>query len=366
MILLSMLMAVIFALLPTSAHAQILNETTFGAGAEVYLPIPVENAIVDGERSRIRTLEVTAQSKLETNPLVSAKLTVGANDSNGDLVFNVREAFANFQEMLPGFSVRAGKFYLPIGILNQTRRMSWAFTSAPFAIDRFLSDEGVVDTGLDFLYEIKLGTQAARPNFQVHAGVTNGYRFDSGVTNGGVKPMTPTHYIRPAITFDLGSSRLTTGLDYIMRVSDAGQTMRMSGLDLELAPAERSDFDWSAQAELYDRAVTTPALPVSEELGGYVFVEKGLGQFAAGLRGDYFQIRSLTDGSGSYRPNMTYGFAPVVSYVGWKNLRAQTQFSVSKETLSGTSGRTEQRLEFRLVGELGDLPKSRTPNRLIN
>ncbi len=327
-----------------------------GAALELYVPLPVENAIPDGERARIRSFEATSVVRLASDaPAFSGKLTIGANDFNGDLTLNIREGFIAAYDLLPNLDLRVGKFFLPFGILNQTRRSAWSFISAPIAIERFLSDQGVADIGIDFRYS--LGT-----SFHLQAGLTNGYRFDSSIANAGAKPMTPTHFVRSSYDFELGESRLTVGANYLMRVNEVGTGLRMSGLDLLYSDRDESNSRvdrWNAQAEIYDRATTLSNLPVTEDIGGYAYAERTLGHYAAGLRADYFQVRSLTDLAGKYRANMNMGLTPVFSYSAYGHLKMQGSYTFSVDTRAGDSTRVEQRIEIRLVTEIGPIPKSR-------
>ena len=335
--------------------AQAEAAVNYGASGELYVPFPVENGQSDAERSRIRTIELTSNAKLdELTPGLAARLTIGATDLSGNLVFNLREGFVQATDLLPGLDVRAGKFFLPVGILNQTRKSAWAFVSSPTFFVRFFDDNGVADTGLDLNY--RFGSQIA-----VRFGLTNGYRFDSATLNGGARPMTPTHFVRPKYSFTAGASKFEVGLNYLGRVSDTGESLKMSGVDFSFAPVTDDHESWSLQAELFDRAVNPPSLPLTEDVGGYAYLERGLNQFAAGARFDYYQIRSLTDASGAYRPNLNIALSPTVVYRGRDHLRLQGSYTYLRETRSGNSDRSEQIIELRLVTEFGNTPKFRTP-----
>ncbi len=349
----AVLWLVVFASLVTGkVSAQ--EKITAGAAAELYVPFPIENAIADGERTRIRSVEFTTQASFDTlSPALRGKLTIGADDVSGALVFNVREGFVLASDLIPQLDLRAGKFFLPIGILNQTRRSAWAFSTAPFAFGRFFDPAGVADTGFEFVYHVS-------PKFRMTAGLTNGYRYDSSIQNGGTRPMTPTHFLRPEFVFELGSSNLKTGLNYLSRVSDVGDSLRVSGIDLRWAPLNASSTSWAAQAEYYDRAVAPNSLPLSEDIGGYAYVEKGVSEaFIAGARIDHYQIRSLTDANGNYRNNSIVTLTPILTYRGRDHLRLQGSYAYLKDTRSGNADRIEQLIELRLSTEFGDCPKAR-------
>lgn len=348
------LMTILFAL-SASPMASAQEPLTVGAAAEIYVPFPVENAVADGDRARVRSLEVTTQAKFDSlDPSLKGKLTVGADDLSGALIFNIREAYIVAADLgVQGLDLRIGKFFLPIGRLNQTRRSAWAFNSPPLAFARFFDPAGVADTGFDFNYRIT-------SQIEIRTGLTNGYRFDSSIQNGGTRPMTPTHYLRPQIRFHIGENDLTTGLNYLARVSDTGEQMRLGGIDLQLAPTKLEATSWSAEAELYDREVAPSNLPLSEDAGGYLYIEKGLSPaFVSGLRFDHYQIRSLADATGNYRPNLILAVAPIVTYRGRDHLKLQASYTYLRETRAMNANRVEQLIEFRLITEFGDIPKFR-------
>lgn len=341
-------------LVSVSSRAQDLP--SFGASAELHLPFPVENSTADAERARIRSVEITSNAKLDAlTPALKGRLTLGANDLAGALVFNLREGFLVAENLLPNLDLRIGKFFLPVGLLNQTRKSAWNFISSPYAFVRFFDDNAVADTGLDVVYHVS-------SPLKIRIGVTNGYRYDSSIQNGGSRPMTPTHFLRPQYDFTWSESRLAVGLNYLSRMSDAGDVTRLSGVDLSYGPTKDSRFDWSAQGELYDRGVTPAGLPVTEDIGGYGWVERGLGDLALGGRIDYYQVRSLTDLSGAHRPNLILGLTPTATYRGRDHLLVQASYTYMSETRAGNADRSEQVIELRLVTDFGDMPKFRTPS----
>jgi hypothetical protein len=341
---------------PFASAQTFASSLHFGAEGEVYAPVPIENATPDGDRLRIRSVELTAQAALDdAAPGFSTKLTLGGDDSSGDLTFNLREGFVNAN--IGAFDVRVGKFYLPVGLLNQTRRSAWGMISAPRAISLFFTDNGVVDTGADIAY--------TDGGFQVRAGVSNGYRFDSSITNTGTKPQTPTHFVRPSALFSLGESSLTLAADYLARVAFDGTSMRLAGLDVSWNPTTNDSWAWQGQLEAYHRFVQPAALALSEEIGGYLFAEKGLGASSlAGLRFDFYKMPSLKFANGDDRKNLTLALSPVYTYRGRDHLRVQLAYTYLRETRDGDATRAEQVFELRLVTEFGDIPKSRTPGRL--
>lgn len=354
--LLNLLLVFAVVFVSRAALADELDFLSFGGEGELYLPVPVENATTDGDRLRIRSVELTTQADFDDwSPALFGKLTVGAEDSSGDLIFNIREGFVT-AELLKGLDLRVGKFYLPIGILNQSRRSAWSFISAPRALSLFFTENGVVDTGLDFTY-------SPSEHFALRVGASNGFRYDSSIQNGGTKPQTPTHFVRPEFAFNIGSSALTVAVDYLGRVDEVGDTLHVAGLDASLAPIDESPYAWDGQFEFYHR-YQNPAsegLAIVEDIGGYLFAEKGIGEKTlAGLRVDAYKIPSLTDVNGANRKNMTWAASPVFTYRGRDHLRLQAEYTYLKETRDGDSTRVEQIFEFRLVTEFGDIPKFRT------
>ncbi len=332
----------------------ISQQVRVGGQGELYFPVPLQNSLPDGDRLRIRSVEVTGQSDFgETTLPLYAKVTVGGDDTSGDLTLNLREGYLSAQT--GPLALRAGKFYLPIGLLNQTRRSAWPMISAPRAISLFFTETGVVDTGGDLTF--------SNGGLQIRAGATNGYRFDSAVSNTGLKPLTPTHFARPSYTFSTASSRISVAGDYLARVADDGTAMRLAGLDAQFFSRERDPWAWEGQMEIYHRYLKPAQLAITEEFGGYLFMEKGLGDSSlAGLRADAYKNSSLRFANGDVRKNLTLALSPTYTYRAYEYFRAQVAYTVLSEARDGDATRTEQSLEFRIVSEFGDIPKFRTPS----
>jgi hypothetical protein len=340
-----------------SVEAAALQPLTYGGEGELYAPFPTENPTIDGNRMRIRSVELTAQSSFDdVLPGLHGKLTAGADDVAGDLVFNIREGYVVASDLgVDGLDFRAGKFYLPIGLLNQERRSSWNFPSAPRAIALFFTDNGLVDTGLDLLYHTG--------RFQIRAGASNGYRFDSSIQNGGTRPLTPTHFVRPEVVFHLGESDLSIAGNYLSRIDNQGEILRISGVDVSLTPAKDDSASWRGQMELFHRYQNPQqGLALVEDVGGYIFAGKKCAQkLSGGVRLDVYKIPSLTDQSGANRKNLTLALTPVVTYEPRGHARLQGSYTYLKETRDGNTDRAEQMFEIRFIAEFGDIPKFRTP-----
>lgn len=345
------LLALVFVVASVTARAQ---DFTAGGEGELYLQLPMVNATTDSERMEVRSVELTGQASLDD---LHAKLTVGADDNAGDFTFNVREAYA--YGFFGPVTVRAGRYYLPIGLLNQQRRSAWPFVSAPTYHTLMFGPLGVVDTGLDLAWR-------AGSLFELRVGATNGYRFDADVTSTGDRPVTPTNYVRPEFHFDVGDNDLNIAADYLGRVDSEGEVLRLIGADIGFAPKTPGEWDWSGQAEFFDRYQNPQqGLQTVEDWGAYVFASKGLGrEWLSGLRLDLYKIPSLVDEQGNARKNLSVGLTPMITYRGHKNLLAEISYTLQRDTKDGDSTRYEQLIELRATFELGDLPVWRTPRTL--
>lgn len=351
-------------LFSVSAWSQESEPLRFGLEGEFYLPVPIQNATLDADRLRIQSLEITSLADFsEWVPNLSGKLTIGGEDTSGDLTLSVREGFVNATDILAkGFDVRVGKFFLPIGVLNQTRRSAWPFLSAPRPLTVFLAPGGVVDQGVDVGY--------VSGAFSIRAGVTNGFRFDSGIQASGVRPLTPTHFLRPEISLPIDTHIFALAGNYLARVDSNGDTLRLAGVDFQLIPKDCAqsacDQAWSAMGEFYHR-FTNPSsqgLPITEQIGGYAFLKRQFtALYAMGLRGDFYQIPTLTNQSGTNRKNSLYALAPVLTYEIRNHFRIDAGYTALMEAREGDTTRYEQTFEFRLVTEWGEIPKFRSPTR---
>lgn len=343
----------------TATEAAVEN-LSFGGALEILAPIPLQNGEPSSDRGRIRSFELTGQTRIDSSLRnLAAKITVGGFDDTGTMNVSLREGFVqadllNSSNSNRSLSVRAGKYFLPIGLYNQTRHSAWATPSAPEVVTRFFGNDGIVDTGVDLQW-------SAASLFRLRAGVMNGYTFDAGETGAGLKPQTPTHYARPTFDFKISDAReMTVSLNYVGRIDDTGTTNRISGLDFTLLPREPSAKSWFLFGEALYRENKPAALSTSRELGGTLYFEKGLNQtWAAGVRADAFTIRSLQDANGGKRSNLNWALVPVATYKFSEAVRLQGAYTYFKETRAGDSGRTEQMIELRLVTELGSISKVR-------
>lgn len=326
---------------------------SFGGALELLVVAPVQNGTPDSDRARVRSFELTGQTKFEALPNgVFTKVTLGGFDNSGDLEIGLREAFA--QTSISKFDFQVGKYFLPIGLFNQTRHSAWVTPGAPRVITRLFGNDGIVDTGLDVRWRVA-------DIFRVRAGVMNGYTFGPGLTSAGVKPLTPTHYVRPTFDFRLNENRLVTvSLNYVGRMDDERSFTKISGVDFTLLPTAQASKAWFAQGEVFNRDLKKIGFQTETNLGGTLYFEKGFwDSWAAGLRADAVSITSLKQVDGSKRSNLDWALAPVVSFYAGTDFKFQGAYTYLKETRTGDSNRTEQTLEFRLVTELGNISKVR-------
>lgn len=335
---------------PLQSAAQNLS---FGGALEILVVAPIQNGNPDSDRARVRTFELTGQTLFDALPNgVATKVTLGGFDNAGDLEIGLREGFA--QTSISKFDIRVGKYFLPIGLFNQTRHSAWITPSAPRVITRFFGNDGIVDTGLDLVWH-------AAPIFRLRGGVMNGYTYGPGLTSAGIKPRTPTHYLRPTFDFAVSNDRVVTiSGNYVGRMDDEGTFTKISGADFTLLPRLEEKRSWFMQGELFNRELKKSGFAAETNLGGTIYYEKGLtNTFAAGLRADAISITSLKRVDGSKWSNLDWALAPVVSFYAGNEFKFQAAYTYLKENRSGDSARTEQTLEFRLVTELGRISKVR-------
>lgn len=96
----------------------------------------------DGSRMGIREIEIALQAAVD--PYFRGDIFLGFSDAEG---VHIEQAFLT-TTALPGIEARIGRFLMPVGKLNTTHRHDLHTIEYPWAIQRFLGEEGLKGTGL--------------------------------------------------------------------------------------------------------------------------------------------------------------------------------------------------------------------------
>lgn len=349
------------ALCDSSALAQqtpsLLGGMQQSAALDLLAPLPIQNGAPDGDRFRLRSAEFSFFGAVD--PMFDARLTVVGEDDGGNIEFGVEEGYLASNKLIPMSRFRLGKMLLGFGRLNQFHPHDWPFISTPLVQQRFFAQssefftgEGVSDTGAEYSILLPLPFY-----LDLTLGVSNGYCFGECAT-GGAKPLAPTHYLHPVFFSELeDGGGIQYGLSYIGRTDADGSLMRVFGGDLTMKRREGKVLSWLVQSEVYHRYLKPSELPLQEQVGGYIFAQKGLDeQWSAGVRVDGFSDLSLTNAEGSHRKNLIYSFAPIISYRASEFSTVRAEYAYLNETREGDSDRPVQSIMLQFIGILGAHP----------
>lgn len=232
-------------------------------------------------------------------------LSFAAHNESGEYHLEVHEAYLASSTLLPNVRLKAGKFFLGVGRLNQFHRHDWPFITAPKAHELYFAEEAASDTGLQ--------ANALLPFLPIYTeltlGLTNGWTYGHS-HNQGAKPTQPTHYARLGNFYSVGENGgLQTGFNYLGRHSRSDGEMRLFGLDLTAKWKEGAILTWLVQSELYGRNLRAPGAGLERSFGGYLYGQRhAFGGLYGGLRLDGYTVAT------SPERNLDYSVAPLLVY----------------------------------------------------
>jgi len=122
--------------------------------------------------------ELTMSANIDQ--LLFGQATLALHDDDGETEVEIEEAFIETISLGNGMTVRAGRFFSPIGYLNEKHIHAWNFADAPL-IYRGLFGNQMVTDGLKFSY--LLPTDAY---FEVGSTVGNGNQFPGAGSHNGI------------------------------------------------------------------------------------------------------------------------------------------------------------------------------------
>jgi hypothetical protein len=313
----------------------------------------IENPPADSGRLRIRSFEFAASSLVDS--IWTANVNVGGHDDAGTIDLELHEAFLTSDRLIPSTEIKAGRFFLGVGILNRGHSYEWGFTSPPKSQIMFFAKEPIADTGIEFTRHF-----AGSIQLDVTGGVTNGWSYTHTAT-AGRRPLVATHYLHPTAVFTVGEGEtLATGLNYLGRTDADSIQTRLVGLDLSYRVQKGERTQTQIQSELYHRIQSSSSLPLAEDIGAYLWGETSLGEsnWSVGSRADALTTLSLRNSDGSKRQNLVYGLTPIIAYRASAASTFRAAYSYLMETREGDNSRPEQRVELQLVALFGEQPNS--------
>lgn len=364
-------------------HAQLApNSTAFGGnssdlgGLQVFSAVDLvgdlglENAPADSSRLRVRSFELATFGPVD--PLFDAAVNVAGHDEAGEVELELHEAFIRsdvlLSKFLPGTRIKAGRYFLGVGRLNQFHSHDWPFTSPPKSHQQFFAEEAASDTGLEVGHLFspsddgssdQAGETSNRWVYDLVAGITNGWTYGHAHT-GGRRPLAATHYLRPTLFRDLhDNAAIMIGLSYLGRTDADSIKTQLAGFDVTFKKRVGKRLRRFVQTEWYHRLQTSSYLPLSEDVGGYFFYSQSideLGEMSLGIRMDAFSNLSLRFLNGDARSNLDYALVPNISYRPSEFSTFRLTYGYAVDTRQGEDPRVEQKVELQLIAIFGAHP----------
>jgi len=191
----------------------------------------------DGElQLDLESVEVALAGYL--NPFARADVYVGYHDDE----FELEEAYATVLRGLPGgMQVRAGKYRVDFGKLNQVHPHAYSFLDAPLAHRELLGAEGLADIGLNANVQLPIGASALTVSGNLLKGdfaASPAHAHDGEAAAGGEEAETDVGYSERLSLFvptgdyagfEVGVSALQGTLDRA-----AGREVALLGVDLKV------------------------------------------------------------------------------------------------------------------------------------
>jgi hypothetical protein len=274
-------------------------------------------------------------------------LSFATHNEDGTYHLELHEAYLASSKLLPNLRLKAGKFFLGIGRLNQVHRHDWPFLSTPKMQSLYLNEEAAVDTGVQANYVLPF-----LPFFtELSLGLTNGWTFGHS-HNQGTRPKQPTHYVRFSNFLPLGENGgLQLGTNYLGRNSREDGRLQLFGFDIVAKWKESAITNWLLQAELFGRNLRPINARLERSFAGYLYTQKHLsGNFYGGLRFDAYSLDT------SAEKNIDYSIIPTLSYKHseFSLFRAAYQWDFEKRSHRDSLMNRVAQIQF--VYFLGDHP----------
>ena len=352
----------------SAAQASDLGGLKVFSAVDLVGDLGLENAPADSSRLKVRSFELATFGPVD--PLFDATVNVAGHDEAGTIELELHEAYISsdvvLSKLLAGTRFKAGHYLLGIGRLNQFHSHEWPFTSAPKSHQQFFDEEAAIDTGLEVGHLFTPGSSDSDSIqsqgswvYDIVLGVTNGWTYGHTHT-GGRRPLAATHYLRPTLFRDLdGNAGIMIGLNYLGRTDADSVKTQLTGFDVTFKKREGKTLRRFLQSEWYHRIQTSSYLPLSEEVGGYVFYGQTVdeaGELSVGLRLDAFSNLSLRFLNGETKSNLDYAVVPNLSYRASEFSTFRITYGYAVDTRQGEDPRVEQKVELQLIALFGAHP----------
>jgi hypothetical protein len=287
---------IILVMFSTSAFSQNNNQLiNWFAGGDLIGMANSQNEL--GSDFLIREFELSAFSQIDYIWQGSMTLAIHKEPaSSHEAHTEIHEAFIFSNRVIPGTSVKMGRFFLGFGRLNRFHRHDWAISEAPEYHKEFFGDEAVIDDGIEISKILPFDRY-----YKLTAGITSGNRFkdeheEHGDHEEGDKEefkgaRVPTHYLRLSSFVEFSTQRgFEYAFNYIGRTDEEGNRSQFTGIDLVYKNRSGRTVKDLFQLEIWNRETTEKGEEhAHQDQGGYLYYERGLNQnHGLGLKFDFF------------------------------------------------------------------------------
>lgn len=340
----------VFILSSTTSLAQnVVQNLQTAAVLDVLAPIHFESS--ENNKIDIRSTELIFFGPLDTT--FDGTLNFAAHNEDGEMKPEVHEAYLSSSKLIPSSRIKAGKFFLGVGRLNQFHQHDWAFTSTPRVQKDFFAEEAVIDTGIE--YSILLPFESY---WDLTVGVTNGYTYGHG-DQVGAKPHVPTHYIHPVNFVDFGEAgALQWGANYLGRTDSVGVQTQLYGFDFVFKKYDGKTLSFLLQSEIWYRKLSGLATETTEDLGAYIYPQFSLDdRLSLGLRIDLFkELSKVSASDGSKQENFNFALVPNLTYRHSEFTLFRMSYSYDHQGNAGLADTINQQILLQMTLFLGAHP----------
>jgi hypothetical protein len=285
--------------------------------------------------------------------LFDGTLNFAGHTEDGEFNFELHEGFVSSSKLIPSSRLRAGKFFLGVGRLNQFHQHDWNFTTAPKSHETFFAEEGAADTGLEYTYLFPTDRF-----IEVTLGVTNN-RCYGHCHGGGKKPPRPLYYVHPVTFFDFSSqSGLQLGVSYLNRKDDLQVETHLMGVDLTFKQRRGKLLKWLVQTEVYYQDQAGGSSEALKQLGGYALTQYGLSEsWSSGLRFDAFsELSKKFQTTNGRRKDLDYAIVPILTWKPSEFSTLRFSYTYDVDTTQGDEDRRNHLAQVQFNYILGAHP----------
>jgi hypothetical protein len=241
----------------------------------------------------VREFEISAFSQIDY--IWQGSLTLSLHNDPGtaeETHTDIHEAFIFSNQLLPGTSVKLGRFFLGFGRLNRFHRHDWAISEAPLYHSEFFGGEAVIDEGIEV-------SKLLAEDFYLNltAGITSGKKFKEEHHHEDeeeeFKPADiPTHYLRLSTFHEFSTQK---GFEYavslVKRTDGDGNKYEYTGFDLTFKNKFGRFYKDLLQFEAWKRKSSEIEEDGDQiDYGAYIYYEKGFDQnHSLGLKLDWYK-----------------------------------------------------------------------------